>query len=97
LPKEVNMTEPDTESQSLDDNTPDVEDCSEVPQMSGSDLSMRIDPVSGRLIDDWHEREEFAALRDQGMIQDKEEEAEEDPASQTLDSDDENNWIDGDE
>jgi hypothetical protein len=46
------------------------------------------------LIDEWYEREEFGALRAQGLVVEEEEELDEDPSSQTVDSDNEDNWSD---
>ena len=80
------ITESDLNDEPLQEN-----DCSELPQQSGSDLNMRVDPETGKLIDEWFEWEEFAEMCSQGDIVD-EEILDDDPALQEVDTDDEVNW-----
>jgi hypothetical protein len=39
----------------LEGDEPAADDCSETPQQSNSDLNIRIDPETGRMIDEWYE------------------------------------------
>ncbi|KAF7358185.1 hypothetical protein MVEN_00867000 [Mycena venus] len=61
----------------------DTVDHSDEPLLSGSDLTVIVDPETGRLIDDWYEPEEFEALVERlcGPELDGEESEDEEPES----------------